>query len=1029
MQPMDRDMLSWGGGVAGRTGTAYGVWMTALGIAVFAFPAWNALLWGAFGLSGALAVGYGVRRHRPRRAHAWLLLAAGLAVNAAGDVIYGLLMRDGTEPFPSWADICYVAMFPLVALGVLGLARSGSAARDRARLLDVLTLTAGLAVLAWVLFITPSVAAPGLGGWQRVMLVAYPLGDVILFVCALRLVGAVRRTPAVLLVVGGLAGTLVADLVYGLAVSHDTWRDGGPADLGWLAFYALCGGAALPASMTRLTEPAMLRPRDPGGHRVLLLMFATLVVPVVLGFEAVDGPRRGSAGDALAIAILTAVMFGLVLARLAEALNIHRQALARERALRRASSALVAANDLGEVSIAVRHAVGQLLPPHARHRALFEAGEGHRVRAAAARLVPTETLEPRIAEALGGFAVTMLCPLLLDERTAASPRVAGLLVAADEAALVGLQDSVEVLTTQAAVAVERIALSREIDRRNSEEYFRTLVHNTADVILIVDDEDRIRYASPSAATVFGREPRKGTPLEHLLHPDHRAAVKQALAQVRDHEDGGDLADWRVLGGDGSAREVEVTCRDLRHDRTVRDLVVTLRDVTERRQLERELTHRAFHDSLTGLANRLLFQERVERAVAGARQHGTTVGVLFVDLDDFKIINDTMGHACGDELLVAVGQRLTGALRAQDIAARLGGDEFAALIEDAGDPRDVERVAERVVTALSEPFQVGVTPVSGAASVGVATTAEAGDAGDLLRQADLALYVAKGAGKGRWRRYQSSLHTPIVQRLELRSDLDRAVNEGSFTLEYQPIVAIRTGRTAGFEALVRWEHPTRGLIRPDEFIDLAEETGLIEPIGAWVLENALAAAAQWRRHGTGPYVSINVSARQFRTPGFVERVGLELSAADLPASAVMLEITESLLLRDDERVWSDLGTLRDLGVRVAIDDFGTGYSSLSYLGQTPIDVLKIDRSFVATIAGSGRQRALIDGVVRLAETLDLQVIAEGVETRADRDLLAEIGCPYGQGYLFDRPLSARDALRRLARERAELAAAPPAPAHV
>jgi EAL domain-containing protein (putative c-di-GMP-specific phosphodiesterase class I) len=248
------------------------------------------------------------------------------------------------------------------------------------------------------------------------------------------------------------------------------------------------------------------------------------------------------------------------------------------------------------------------------------------------------------------------------------------------------------------------------------------------------------------------------------------------------------------------------------------------------------------------------------------------------------------------------------------------------------------------------------------------------------------------------------------------------------LEYQPIVAIRTGRTAGFEALVRWEHPTRGLIRPDEFIDLAEETGLIEPIGTWVLENALAAAAQWRRHGAGPYVSINVSARQFRTPGFVERVALELAAVKLPASAVMLEITESLLLRDDERVWSDLGTLRDLGVRVAIDDFGTGYSSLSYLGQTPIDVLKIDRSFVATIAGSGRQRALIDGVVRLAETLDLQVIAEGVETRADRDLLAEIGCPYGQGYLFDRPLNARDAMKRLAEERADLAPAP-APARV
>jgi diguanylate cyclase (GGDEF)-like protein/PAS domain S-box-containing protein len=731
--------------------------------------------------------------------------------------------------------------------------------------------------------------------------------------------------------------------------------------------------------------------------------------------------------------------------------------VAREHGLREACAALVSASDARAVSRAVRTGVARLMPPGVAHRVVFVVNQSDGVPSAAAsiwgpsvplpagpgplrppaaarrtRLLRMRTLQPVLAEQLGDFEFAVLCPLVLaeradepadrrpraeeaaaerrDEGSGSGPRVGALLVSGDAGPLAAVRDTLEVLAGQAALALERISLGEEINRRDSEEYFRTLVRNTADVILIVDDEDRIRYASPSVSAVLGLEPAACTTLAGIVHPDDRLRMSGALERARSAAEPHRWEDWTVRHADGSPIQVEVSCRDLRRDRTVRGLVITLRDVTERRRLERELTHRAFHDALTGLANRVLFHERVHHAVAGSRRTGRTVGVLFIDLDDFKVVNDTMGHAAGDALLVAVGQRLAATLGSAETGARLGGDEFAALIEDVPGPGDVEQVAERVVAAFAEPFRVGESIVNGAVSIGVATTAEARDADELLRHADLALYVAKGAGKGRWRRYQAALHTGVMRRLELRAALDQAVTDLDFTVEYQPIVALATGRTAGLEALLRWHHPTLGLLGPDQFIDVAEETGLIEPIGEWVLRQALAAAAQWRHAAPGggePYVSINVSARQFRAPGFPEKMGSALAAADLPAHRVVLELTESLLLRDDEQVCADLAALRELGVRMAIDDFGTGFSSLSYLRQLPIDILKIDRSFTAAIATSSRQRALVDGIIRLAQTLGLDVVAEGIETAADHDLLGELGCAYGQGYLYSRPIAGEE----------------------
>ncbi len=1024
----------------------YAGWMILLTVALYAFPAWHVVLYSAVGLTSAGAIGVGVVIWRPRRRGLWLLLAGALVTFSAGDTTYDVLtgVMGQDNPFPSAADVLYLAMYPLLAAGLLGFIRCRSARGDRASLLDALIVTTGLTLLSWVFLIVPYVRNPDLTVLERATSIAYPLGDVlILAILARLLAGAGRRTRAVELLGVGTAGLLVADVLYGLIQINGSWHTGTAVDLGWVVFYAAWGGAALHPSMRQLTQPRSGPPTEGGSRRLALLALMSLIAPAVLAEES----ARGTVHDAPIIAVLSGVMFLLVLSRLAGVAARHRRAVARERGLRQASAALVSAADGDAVAAAIRTAVGQLLPPDMDHRVILVVSDGEQLRpvgpdsgwrlrdstgflsgwaealgSRAVRLLATGELGAALAAELAGLDATLLCPLALGDRPSGDPLVGFVLVGADEFTLLALQDPLQVLASQAALALERIALTAEVNRRNSETYFRTLVQNASDVIVIVDDDDRVRYASPSAETIFDTEQLADLPLGELVHPQDRHRVQAALRQIRAGRARDHSEDWRILRTDGTCIEVEVVCRNLREDRTVHGLVLTLRDVTERRQLERQLTHRAFHDALTGLANRVLLQDRVEHAVARAGRDGTVVGVLFLDLDDFKVVNDTLGHSSGDKLLMAVAQRLTGLLRPHDTAARVGGDEFAVLIEGAISPAEVDEVAERIVTALATPFTVDRGPVGGGASVGVATTVEAADAAELLRRADLALYAAKAAGKGQWRRYQATLHTAMVERMELRAALEQALAKDAFTLRFQPIVHLGSGEVAGFEALVRWRHPTHGLIRPNQFIEVAEESGLIVPLGSWVLERALVEAAGWqptpgRRR---PYVSVNVSARQVRAGGFVEGVRAALARSTLPPQLLMLEITESLLLRDDQQIFADLTTLHELGVKIAIDDFGTGYSSLSYLQQFPIDVLKIDKSFIDHTTASAKQTAVVEAIIRLAGTLDLQVIAEGIQDAAQRDVLTRMGCPFGQGYLFARPLTGPDAARRLLRR-------PPSPA--
>jgi diguanylate cyclase (GGDEF)-like protein/PAS domain S-box-containing protein len=1027
--------------------------------------------WGLISLSGVAAILAGVVLNRPARKVPWFLLAAALFSFGAGQVSFLIAAQLRVVlPFPSFADVLYLSCYPLYAAGLLIFIYWRTPDGDRRSLIDALTLTAGLALLSWTFLIRPYVHNPALSGLQKSVAIAYPLGDVLMLALLVRLLApGTGRTKCVQFLTLGAVACLASDTAYGAIQLHGAFHNGTIVDLGWALFYSAWGAAALHPTMTRLTEPVPRQQVEVSPLRLALLMLASLIAPVVLLTV-----RPSGTSDVSVIAVFSAILYLLVLTRLWDAAASHRRALDRERVLRQAGLSLVKMADVPQVAGAVKDAVDALLGGRSQGDALLgvlidgtlravdrgsDPAQGRQLGQLADTwlslvtgtdpiITPMRGLPEQAQTVRPGAGSMLLCPLSLKDRPTGDVPIGLIAVFGEQRVLSDLAATLEILAHQVALTLESVMLRQEVIRQRNEAYFRALVQDASDAIVIVADDGTVKYATPSTAAIFGDIPGEGERLWDLVAQDDRDDFARTFIRLRERARFGPrVVEKQTTRRDGRSVHLQVRCSDLRAEPNVAGLVFTLRDVTAQHELEEELKHRAFHDALTGLPNRLLFQDRIAQQVAAAGRTGVIAGVLFVDLDDFKVVNDTKGHSVGDELLVAAAARLSALVRESDTAARLGGDEFALLIGTAEDAAAVEAAAERIVVAFTEPFTLATGLVTTTVTVGVATTDDSTDTDELLRHADLALYAAKAAGKRQWRRYQPVLSAGLIRRRQIQEALEEAVAKSAFSLVYQPIVALDTGELAGFEALIRWPHPEWGMMHPGQFITLAEETGQIIAIGAWVLGRAAtdimrcrqaaqaaaqeaaettpdaAAAAQAAgaagAAGAAPaadpparrrdlYVSVNVSARQFADPGFADTVRQVLASSGLDSQALMLELTETALLRRDEQLHTDLAELKNIGVKLAIDDFGTGYSSLSYLRDLPIDVVKMDKSFVDGIAQSDQRLALAEGIVQIARTLSLQVVAEGIETEVQRDLLRSMGCHYGQGYLLAMPMPVSEA---------------------
>jgi diguanylate cyclase (GGDEF)-like protein len=536
------------------------------------------------------------------------------------------------------------------------------------------------------------------------------------------------------------------------------------------------------------------------------------------------------------------------------------------------------------------------------------------------------------------------------------------------------------------------------------------IRDAASAAIVINPTGRLLFAS-SAATELLRYPPDAltdVSLRELVSPADSAAI---LDLVGGPAGARRQVDCRFRMGDREWLSVELNITNLIADPSVRGLVASIHDVTRWKDLEDSLTELAFHDSLTQLPNRALFIDRLEHALGRRRRHARGTAVLFVDLDDFKTVNDSLGHVEADAALKMVGQRLVQSIRPEDTAGRLGGDEFAILLDDV-DEEDAATVAARVMSTLEAPFVLPERAIRIGASIGIAHSA-AGltRSTDMLRAADVAMYHAKESGKGQFRLFDASMQDASTERLSLGVDMRGAVERGEFTLHYQPIVELPDGNVVAMEALVRWMHAERGLIPPTEFIPIAEKTGLMVPIGEFVIQEACRQARTWQlaRAGLPPVsVNVNLSGVQLQHPGLVAAVSLALEDSDLSPELLTLEITESVVARETEATARRLRQLKGLGVALAIDDFGTGFSSLSYLRRFPIEVVKIDKSFIDGIADDMGAQSLARGVIQLAHSLKTIAVAEGVETEAQAKRLIRMGCDRAQGSRFARPMDAREA---------------------
>jgi diguanylate cyclase (GGDEF)-like protein/PAS domain S-box-containing protein len=984
----------------------------------------NGPLINGLGLSGVVAIAVGIKIQKPAARLAWWLFVLGQFLFFAGDLYtYSYPKLFGAEVgFPSTGDALYLLVYPALMVGLFVLVKRRNPRRDPTALIDALILTIGIGLLSWAFVIAPNVHVEG-SLLAKAVSTAYPAGDVLLLAAAIRLaVDAGKRAPAFYLLSGSIVCLLATDSAYNLALLKGTYDHQLIYDLGWILYYLLWGAAALHPSMRVLEEPSGDQRVRLTKLRLGLLGGACLISPSIRFLQAFDDP------DILVLIVGSAVLFLLVVTRMAGLVRQEERAVSRERTLRAAGVELVGAAGHEQVHEAAIAGARRLLGDEASVRLALLSEDGATVAASSddgswsvsdvttewlheAGSLPLRTTCAEVPSVVRGdlrlFGGETVLVLPLSIRS----EVRGLLVVCSPFVVpAALADSLEALVVQVSLAVEGTSLAADLHRRESEARFRSLVAHSTDLITVLDGRGVVTYQSPSIERVLGyrAEDVEGAEFDRIMGANDRPRLRQLIAGDSPHGPDGHTFECALEHRDGTTLRFEVQHTDLRHDKHVDGIVLNSRDVSERKAFEDQLAHQAFHDPVTGLANRALFSDRVEHALMRAQRGFPDIAVMFIDLDDFKTVNDSLGHEAGDRVLQEVAQRLQIAVRPTDTVARFGGDEFAVLLESIADSAGAADAAARILQALELPLEIDGKQVFQRASIGICLVDRehtVPDAAEFLRNADVAMYMAKRDSKGSYRVFEPTMHERVVERLELRSELQQAIENDQLELHYQPLVRLQAHEILGVEALIRWRHPTRGTIPPLQFIPLAEETGLIVAMGRWVLETACREAVRIREQFPREEpltMSVNLSVRQLQSDSIVSDVRRALEKSGLPGSALVLEITESVMVADTDFAVQRLLELKGLGVRLAMDDFGTGYSSLSYLSRFPVDILKMDRSFV----GASENVALTSAIIALGASLELDVVAEGIELPEQEASLHELGCELGQGFLFAKPMPAR-----------------------
>ncbi|MGF1473275.1 MAG: putative bifunctional diguanylate cyclase/phosphodiesterase [Rubrobacteraceae bacterium] len=960
------------------------------------------------GLANAVVVFVGVRMNRPRHPLVWYFLAGSYLAAAAGNAADATpVAASGPFPLPSPADALYLVGYTLLVAAALLLVRRRAPWGDWASLVDAAIIATGAFMLSWSFLISPRIQEFGLPFAERLFLAAYPLLDVLLLAVVVRLMFTLGPRPAAYwMLVLGLAAALVSDTLYSATVLAGTYETGSLLEAGWLAAYFLGGAAALHPSMGAVAEPATRRRVGHDWRRLAALTAATLLGPAILAF----GDATSSRLDAAVILGGTVVVLLLAAFRVADILRALETALEErqlsEAALRRSEQRLRAI--VGNVPI-VLFALD--------HRGVFTVSEGKGLEALG--FEPGQSIGCSVFDLYGQESdiPENIRRALAGEEVTATVELGGRVFETWYAPLRGSGDEPGGVIGVGTDVTER--QQAEVALRESEARFRQLFGQSVDALIVHDVSGKLVECNAQACRSLGytRDELLALRVENLtddlLTEEERREREQAggtlwqRAIARDPDTFATLlsADLRRKDGSSFPAEIRVGGVDYGGERMI---LASIRDVTERVALEEQLRYQALHDSLTGLPNRTLFARRLREAKEAAKRESRMVAVLFLDLDNFKVINDSLGHETGDRLLAAVARRLSDrCIGPEDVSARLGGDEFVILLSDVDSLTEAESSADNIIEALREPFRLdGVgREIYVSTSVGVTLSEYWKDEPEeLLRRADLAMYKAKDTGKGRYAIYNPSLNIQARKRLGLESALSRATENGEIRLYYQPKVHLRTGALVGLEALLRWEHPERGLLTPEEFVPLAEETGLIVPLERRALREACEQALRWQEHPRmpAPTVNFNLSARQFQRPGLVKEVAEVLEKTGLEPGFLTLELTETTAMENLEWTISILKELKNLGVSLSIDDFGTGYSSLTHLKGFPVDEIKIDRSTTEGVEKDPGDRAIVAATIMLARALNLEIVAEGVESAEQAQQLLSLGCDMGQGYYWLGP---------------------------